>query len=72
MRKRFFGLLLALMMLAGMVATPRLSSAAPKTPGEYVVRVKATDGNGITQPGIYTERGAGATSQPLLRLSVSV
>jgi DMSO/TMAO reductase YedYZ molybdopterin-dependent catalytic subunit len=45
---------------------------APKTPGEYVVRVKATDGNGITQPGIYTERGAGATSQPLLRLSVSV
>ncbi len=34
MRKRFFGLLLALMMLAGMVATPRLSSAAPKTPGE--------------------------------------
>jgi hypothetical protein len=34
MRKRFFACMLVLIMLAGMVATPRLSNAAPKTPGE--------------------------------------
>jgi DMSO/TMAO reductase YedYZ molybdopterin-dependent catalytic subunit len=44
----------------------------PKTPGEYVVRVRATDGNGIAQPHSYTGRGGGATSQPLLQLSVRV
>ncbi len=45
---------------------------APKSPGEYVVRVRASDGNGITQSGTYTGRGGGATGQPLLRLRVSV
>ncbi len=39
--------------------------------GEYVVRVRATDGNGITQPPTNAERLDGATSQPRLRLSVT-
>jgi len=44
---------------------------APTTPGDYLVRIRATDGNGITQPESYTERSSGATSQPRLRLSVT-
>src|SRR6266508_6917286 len=34
MRRRIFGLVLALAMLAGIIATPGLSRAAPRTPGE--------------------------------------
>src|SRR5262245_14155882 len=34
MRKRFFALTLAITLIVGLVATPRLSNAAPKDPGE--------------------------------------
>lgn len=44
---------------------------APETPGDYLVRIRATDGNGITQPQSNTERGGGATSQPRLRLNIT-
>jgi DMSO/TMAO reductase YedYZ molybdopterin-dependent catalytic subunit len=44
---------------------------APAATGEYVVRVRATDGNGITQPGSSADRLEGATSQPRLRLTVT-
>ncbi len=44
---------------------------APARPGDYLVRVKATDGNGITQPDSYAERGDGGTSQPRLQLKVT-
>jgi hypothetical protein len=43
---------------------------APSKPGDYVVRIRATDGMGITQPQTYTARGGGATSQPRMRLKV--
>jgi DMSO/TMAO reductase YedYZ molybdopterin-dependent catalytic subunit len=43
---------------------------APVTAGDYLVRVKATDGNGISQPPTETGRNGGATSQPRLRLQV--
>jgi hypothetical protein len=45
---------------------------APPMPGDYIVRIRATDGNGISQPPISTERVSGATSQPRLRLKVTV
>jgi DMSO/TMAO reductase YedYZ molybdopterin-dependent catalytic subunit len=45
---------------------------APTTPGDYLVRIRATDGNGTTQPDRIAERGGGATSQPRLRLNVAV
>jgi DMSO/TMAO reductase YedYZ molybdopterin-dependent catalytic subunit len=44
---------------------------APAKPGDYEVRVRATDGNGITQPQSYAARGDGATSQPRMRLQVT-
>lgn len=44
---------------------------APTKPGDYIVRIRATDGNGTTQPERYAERGGGATSQPRLRLEVT-
>lgn len=44
---------------------------APQTPGDYVVRIRATDKNGTTQPPRSTDRLAGATSQPLLSLTVT-
>jgi DMSO/TMAO reductase YedYZ molybdopterin-dependent catalytic subunit len=44
---------------------------APARPGDYEVRVRATDGNGIMQPQTYAARGDGATSQPRMRLQVT-
>ena len=43
---------------------------APASPGDYQVRIRATDGNGVMQTQNYTERGAGATSQPRMTLKV--
>lgn len=43
---------------------------APIKPGDYMVRIRATDGNGIKQPETYSARGDGATSQPRMRLRV--
>ena len=44
---------------------------APVAPGDYQVRIRATDGNGITQPQSYAERGGGATSQPRMSIKVT-
>jgi DMSO/TMAO reductase YedYZ molybdopterin-dependent catalytic subunit len=44
---------------------------APETPGDYLVQVRATDGHGIAQPENNSERNAGATGQPRLRLTVT-
>jgi DMSO/TMAO reductase YedYZ molybdopterin-dependent catalytic subunit len=44
---------------------------APSKVGDYLVRVRATDGAGTVQPGSNYERGTGATSQPRLRLKVA-
>jgi DMSO/TMAO reductase YedYZ molybdopterin-dependent catalytic subunit len=44
---------------------------APAAAGDYQVRIRATDGNGITQPQMNAERGEGATSQPRLRVKVT-
>jgi DMSO/TMAO reductase YedYZ molybdopterin-dependent catalytic subunit len=44
---------------------------APKTPGDYQVRIQATDGDGIRQPQGYAGRGNGATSQPRMTLKVT-
>jgi DMSO/TMAO reductase YedYZ molybdopterin-dependent catalytic subunit len=44
---------------------------APPKAGDYLVRVRATDGNGIVQPESDSEREDGATSQPRLRLQVT-
>jgi DMSO/TMAO reductase YedYZ molybdopterin-dependent catalytic subunit len=44
---------------------------APTKPGDYGVRIRATDGTGITQPETYSARGGGATSQPRLRVKVT-
>jgi DMSO/TMAO reductase YedYZ molybdopterin-dependent catalytic subunit len=44
---------------------------APAAPGDYQVRVRATDGTGLTQPQRYSERGDGATSQPRMKLQVT-
>jgi DMSO/TMAO reductase YedYZ molybdopterin-dependent catalytic subunit len=43
----------------------------PATPGEYKVRIRATDGQGISQPPGYFERGEGSTSQPRMTLKVT-
>jgi DMSO/TMAO reductase YedYZ molybdopterin-dependent catalytic subunit len=43
---------------------------APASPGDYQVRIRATDGKGVMQPQRYAERGAGATSQPRMTLKV--
>ena len=45
---------------------------APPQSGNYVVRVRATDGNGITQVAHPTgERGSGSSGQPYLQLEVT-
>ncbi len=44
---------------------------APAKPGDYVVRVRATDGADVAQPDSDSDRGAGATSQPRMRLNVT-
>jgi DMSO/TMAO reductase YedYZ molybdopterin-dependent catalytic subunit len=43
---------------------------SPLKPGEYVVRVKATDGNGRTQPENDPQTGSGMSGQPRMRLDV--
>jgi len=43
---------------------------APQKPGEYIVRVKATDGNGTTQPESDAQRSFGMSGQPRMRLDV--
>lgn len=42
--------------------------AAP--PGEYLIRVRATDGNGVAQPPSDPQTGAGMSGQPRMRLEV--
>jgi DMSO/TMAO reductase YedYZ molybdopterin-dependent catalytic subunit len=44
---------------------------APEKPGEYVVRIRATDNNGTKQPPSSADRLDGATSQPRLTLTVT-
>jgi DMSO/TMAO reductase YedYZ molybdopterin-dependent catalytic subunit len=43
---------------------------APQKPGEYIVRVKATDGNGTTQPESDSQTSSGMSGQPRMRLDV--
>ncbi|HKV55465.1 MAG TPA: molybdopterin-dependent oxidoreductase [Candidatus Binataceae bacterium] len=43
---------------------------SPGTPGDYTVRVRATDGSGLTQNDHSYENGAGATAQPRMRVKV--
>jgi DMSO/TMAO reductase YedYZ molybdopterin-dependent catalytic subunit len=43
----------------------------PQSRGEYVVKVKATDGNGKTQPKIDVDTSDGMSAQPRMRLDVT-
>jgi DMSO/TMAO reductase YedYZ molybdopterin-dependent catalytic subunit len=43
---------------------------APASPGEYILRVKAIDGNGVEQPANDRQLGAGLSRQARLRLDV--
>jgi hypothetical protein len=43
---------------------------SPQKPGEYIVRVKATDGNGTTQPENDSQASSGMSGQPRMRLDV--
>jgi DMSO/TMAO reductase YedYZ molybdopterin-dependent catalytic subunit len=48
----------------------RYHFAAPKA-GEYMVRVRATDGDGTTQADADPQRGLGMSSQPRMRLEIT-
>ncbi|HZP45172.1 MAG TPA: molybdopterin-dependent oxidoreductase [Candidatus Binataceae bacterium] len=43
---------------------------APPRAGDYTIRVRATDGNGTTQPPSDPQMGAGMSGQPQLRIQV--
>ena len=43
---------------------------APQKPGGYIVKVKATDGNGTTQPEDDPQTSSGMSGQPRMRLDV--
>lgn len=44
---------------------------APSKAGTYEIRVRATDGNGVTQPVSEPQKGEGMSGQPSLRLDVT-
>jgi DMSO/TMAO reductase YedYZ molybdopterin-dependent catalytic subunit len=44
---------------------------APPTPGEYPVRVRATSGDGVTQPLRDPQNGSGMSGQPTMTLKVT-
>ena len=44
---------------------------APAKPGEYIVRVRATDGNGVVQPKINPDSRIRKSGQPRIRLEVT-
>ncbi|MGH7905087.1 MAG: molybdopterin-dependent oxidoreductase [Candidatus Binataceae bacterium] len=44
---------------------------APKTGGSYDIRVRATSGDGITQPVHGPQEGAGSSSQPTLQINAT-
>jgi hypothetical protein len=44
---------------------------APARPGDYTVRVRATDGAGVTQPEADPQLGSGMSGQPRMRLQVT-
>jgi DMSO/TMAO reductase YedYZ molybdopterin-dependent catalytic subunit len=43
---------------------------APKRSGDYEIRVRATDGNGISQPERDPQMGAGMSGQPRMKLRI--
>ncbi len=44
---------------------------APTSAGDYQVRVRATDGSGVTQPAMDPQTGSGMSGQPRLALQVT-
>jgi DMSO/TMAO reductase YedYZ molybdopterin-dependent catalytic subunit len=44
---------------------------APPTAGQYIVRVRATDGNGIAQPPTDPQNGNGMSGQPRMALDIT-
>ncbi len=44
---------------------------APGRPGDYMIRVRATDGSGVVQPPTDPQTGSGMSGQPRLGLEVS-
>ena len=45
---------------------------APKSPGTYMIRVRATDGSGVAQPPADPQTGSGMSGQARLALAVTV
>jgi DMSO/TMAO reductase YedYZ molybdopterin-dependent catalytic subunit len=43
---------------------------APREPGKYLIRVRATDGNGVAQPPVDPQQGSGMSGQARMALEV--
>jgi DMSO/TMAO reductase YedYZ molybdopterin-dependent catalytic subunit len=43
---------------------------APRAPGDFMIRVRATDGDGISQPAVDPQQGAGMSGQARIALEV--
>jgi DMSO/TMAO reductase YedYZ molybdopterin-dependent catalytic subunit len=44
---------------------------APKAPGDYAIRVRATDGNGLSQPVSDRQTGSGRSGQPRMEIAIT-